>query len=55
VRGNRRVKKSDAESGERDCGENRFVHEARNRTIIRTILEHREETSAVGAALKRAE
>ena len=46
VRGNGRVKKSDAESSERDSGEDRFVHEPRSPLIIRTILEHGEKTSA---------
>src|SRR6267143_4566262 len=54
VRGNRRVKKSDAESRERDCGKNRFVHEAQNPIIIRTIREHGEETSRPTAYRKRA-
>ena len=38
MRGNGRVKKSDTESRESDCGKNRFVHEAQNPIIIRTIL-----------------
>jgi hypothetical protein len=53
VRWNGGVKKSDTESSQRDSGKNRFVHEARNRTIIRTILEHGEETSAPGTLRNR--
>jgi hypothetical protein len=49
VRGNSRVKESDTESRERDRGKNRFVHEARNSIIIRTILEHGEQTSTSGS------
>jgi hypothetical protein len=50
VRGNGRVKKCDTESRESDCRKNRFVHEAQNPIIIRTILEHGEKTSASRAA-----
>ncbi len=53
VRGNGRVKKSDTESRQSDCGKNRFVHEAQNPIIIRTILEHGEEHQPPAPPKKR--